>query len=86
MLVDGRRWRHIKKSIRKTLPGLPEEIVQLRILGLTYGAIAKRLGKLESEIRLLVRNVSIRARNASSSRRIDSSISKSDMSVTSEGR
>lgn len=86
MLADGRRWRRIKKPIRKVRPGLPSEIVQLRISGLTYGAIAKRLGKLESEIRLLVRNASIRARSASNSRRIDSSNSKSDMLVTSEGR
>jgi hypothetical protein len=84
MLADGRRWKRIKKPIRKIAAGLPTEIAQLRISGLTYGEIAKRLGKLESEIRLLVRKLSIKARSASNSRRIDSSISKSDMLVTSE--
>jgi hypothetical protein len=45
MLADGRRWRRIKKPIRKITAGLPTEIAQLRISGLTYGEIAKRLGR-----------------------------------------
>jgi hypothetical protein len=67
MLANGKRWRHVKRPIRKVPVGLPSDIAQLRAEGLTYGEIAKRWGKLESEIRLLVRKLSIRARSVSNS-------------------
>jgi hypothetical protein len=86
MLADGRRWQHRKKPARKIAPGLPAEMAQLRMLGLKWPEIGKRYGMLESQIRLLVRKASIRARSASNSRMIDSSNSKSDMLVTSEDR
>jgi hypothetical protein len=85
MMVDGRRWKRVKKPIRKVVPGLPTEMAQLRMLGLTWPEIGKRYGMLESQIRLLVRNASSKARSASNSRRMDSSNSKLDM-ITSEAK
>jgi len=64
---------------RKAVEGLPEDVVRLRALGLTYSEIARRLGKLESEIRLLVRRASTRA--ASSEARLTGTRSAADSSA-----
>src|SRR5262249_42000299 len=53
MLAVGTWWKHCKKPARKLSPGLPYEMAQLRMLGLTYPEIAKRFGMLESQVRLL---------------------------------
>ena len=62
-------WHWQKAPGRKALPGLSEEMNQLRIQGFTIAAIARRFGMLESEVRLLVRKAKNKERSTSSSRK-----------------